>query len=59
MTWQTAFLPQIPLHGSIHFSFMQALSFGHSLLITHSGLQYGGLPMKLAMHEHTGRPRFI
>jgi hypothetical protein len=45
-TLQRAFLPQGPgLHGSIHFSFSQALFWGHSELMIHSGLQDGGVPM--------------
>lgn len=33
---------------------MQALSEGHSLLLEHSGLQYGGDPKKLGKHVHDG-----
>lgn len=33
---------------------MQALSVGHSLLLEHSGLQYGGDPKKLDKHVHDG-----
>lgn len=32
---------------------MQALSVGHSELVTHSGLQPGGLPLKFARHVQT------
>lgn len=44
-TLHLALTPQVPWHGSTHFWFMQALSNGHSELTTHSGLQFGGLPL--------------
>lgn len=44
-TWQSAFIPHDPGHGSVHFWFMQAFSDGHSELITHSGRQLGGIPI--------------
>lgn len=37
-TSHKAFWPQVPGHGSIHLFLMHALSWGHSLLRTHSGL---------------------
>lgn len=33
---------------------MQAKWFEHSLLLTHSGLQFGGVPMYWAKQEHAG-----
>lgn len=33
---------------------MQARLLSHSLLLTHSGLQFGGVPIKLERHEHEG-----
>jgi hypothetical protein len=44
ITAQFAPKPQEPGQGSLHFSFMQALLAAHSGLITHSDLQFGGLP---------------
>lgn len=35
---------------------MQAKLLGHSEFIVHSGLQFGGLPMKLGKQEHEGEP---
>ena len=42
-----ALYPQAPRHGSWHFCWIQALLLAHSALITHSGLQLGGLPIYL------------
>lgn len=57
-TWlivlHSAFTLQIPGHGSAHFLFIQAKWFGHSLLLTHSGLQLGGVPMKSDKQEQEG-----
>ena len=36
--------PHDPGHGSLHFSRIQARLLGHSGLMVHSGLQFGGLP---------------
>lgn len=33
---------------------MQAKLFAHSLLLTHSGLQLGGAPIKSGRQEHEG-----
>lgn len=52
-TWHLAAIPQVPGHGSIHFWFTQAWFKGHSELVTHSGLQVGGLPIKPGIHEQT------
>lgn len=35
---------------------MQALLLGHSGLMVHSGLQFGGLPMYVGRQEHDGDP---
>jgi hypothetical protein len=35
---------------------MHAWLLGHSELITHSGLQFGGIPMKVGRHEQAGVP---
>lgn len=49
-----AFVPQAPKQGSVHFCLTQARWFGHSLLIRHSGLQFGGNPKNVGKHEHKG-----
>lgn len=48
----SAYAPHIPGHGSRHLLFMQALSLGHSLFNTHSGLHpvYGS-PVYSGIHE--------
>lgn len=33
---------------------MQAKLFEHSLLVKHSGLQFGGVPKNSGKHEHDG-----
>ncbi len=55
-TWQRAFMPQTPGHGSTHFWPTQAVVRLHSELMIHSGLQSGGLPKKSGLHEHTQAP---
>lgn len=52
-TWHTVATPQVPGHGSMHFWLTQALFKEHSELVTHSGLQVGGLPIKPGTHEQT------
>lgn len=49
-------IPHEPGHGSLHFSFIQALLLGHSALITHSGLQFGGVPIYCGKQVHDGYP---
>lgn len=44
MTWQSAFKPHNPGHGSLHFWLIQARWGGHSVLTRHSGRQCGGVP---------------
>lgn len=46
--------PQEPGQGSRHLLLMHANWLLHSALIVHSGLQFGGEPMKLAKHVHDG-----
>jgi len=58
IVWQLAFWPHIPGHGSLHFCPIQALSRLHSVLITHSGRQLGGLPIYSGRHEHIAWPFF-
>lgn len=53
MTWQLAFKPHTPGHGSMHLLFTHALSREHSELIVHSGLHAGGVPTYSCKHEHT------
>jgi hypothetical protein len=55
-TWHLALMPQVPGHGSIHFWLTQAWFNEHSELVTHSGLQVGGLPMKPGTQEQTAWP---
>lgn len=53
MTRQSAFSPHGPGQGDTHFWFLQVLSEGHSVLTTHSGLQFGGDPLYSGKQEHT------
>lgn len=46
--------PQAPGHGFLHFWFIHARLLEHSLLIVHSGLQFGGFPIIPSTHEHAG-----
>lgn len=59
MTEQFEFGPQLLGHGWVHLKDTHVMSMGHSWLTRHSGLQFGGLPIKLLWHEHTGLPIFI
>lgn len=59
MTWHSAFNPQEPGHGSLHLWFIQASWLLHSVLITHSGLQFGGASIKSGRHEQLGVPPII
>lgn len=43
LTTQRVFCPHVPGHGLMHFWFKHDLSIGHSVLMTHSGRQLGGL----------------
>lgn len=56
IVWQLALWPHIPGHGSLHFCPIHALSRLHSVLITHSGRQLGGLPINSGRHEHIAWP---
>lgn len=42
------------MHGFLHFWFMQASELEHSLLLTHSGRQFGGVPMNSGKQEQEG-----
>lgn len=53
MTRQIESTPHVPIQGSVHFWFVQDLSWGHSVFITHSGLHPGGLPMYFGRQEQT------
>lgn len=56
-TWQSAFCPQVPGHGSWHLFRIHALSDAQSELITHSGLQPSyGLPIYSGKQEHEPAP---
>lgn len=59
MTLHCAFSPQVPMHGSVHFSEIQASFDLHSEFEMHSGLQLGGTPLISGRHEHVGRPSLI
>ena len=50
----SALAPQEPGQGSRHFWFMHAKLVGHSLLLMHSGLQYGGEPINSGKQLHEG-----
>lgn len=54
--WHSAFSPQDPGQGSTHFKLTQAKFFGQSGLVTHSGLQLGGLPRYDGRQEHFDVP---
>lgn len=49
-------MPQLPAHGSWHFWSIQAKWFRHSLLLIHSGLQFGGFPVNSGKQEQEGEP---
>lgn len=53
-TLQSALRPQVPGQGSLHFWLMQAKCEGHSGLLTHSGLQFGGCPTNSGKQEQDG-----
>ncbi|CAB0002809.1 unnamed protein product [Nesidiocoris tenuis] len=53
-TLQMASVPHVPGQGSLHFWLIQARFDGHSLLLAHSGLQFGGDPWKSGKQEHEG-----
>lgn len=57
ITRHSAFKPQTPGHGSTHFWLTQALFFGQSLFITHSGRHsiYGS-PKYSGRQEHEPAP---
>lgn len=53
-TVQTAERPQEPGQGSLHLRLMHAIWLAHSVLLIHSGLQFGGVPMNSGLHEQDG-----
>lgn len=55
-TRHSAFTPQALTHGSLHFWFTHAKCEAHSLLLIHSGLQYGGCPWYFGMQVQDGDP---
>lgn len=52
-TKQIAWVPHVPIHGSLHFWFKQAWFWGQSELIKHSGLHKGGVPRYSGAQVHT------
>lgn len=54
VTWQIALIPHSPTQGSLHFLFMHVWLVGQSVFIMHSGLQFGGDPMKVDKQVHKG-----
>lgn len=58
LTWQFALIPHVPGQGSTHFWLLQASFWGHSELVTHSGLQVGGAPMYPGTQEQIAWPLF-
>lgn len=53
-TLHSVFVPQLPTHGSAHFWLRQAKLWSHSLLLMHSGLQFGGVPRYPGKQAQTG-----
>lgn len=54
ITLHSALGAHAPMHGFLHFMFTQDICIGHSLLLTHSGLQFGGEPINSAKQEQDG-----
>lgn len=54
ITAHSAFWPHVPGQGSTHFRLIHAKLFGHSLLLMHSGLQFGGVPINSGKQEQDG-----
>lgn len=53
-TRHSELVPQLPRQGSLHFRLMHARLKEHSLFVTHSGRQVGGIPIKSGKHEQDG-----
>lgn len=53
-TLHCALAPQVPGQGSLHFWLIHARWLEHSLLLTHSGLQFGGVPTYSGRQEQEG-----
>lgn len=56
ITWHLALTPHVPGQGSTHFWLLQASFWGHSLLVTHSGLHVGGDPIYPGTQEQMAWP---
>lgn len=57
MTWQSAYCPHVPGHGSLHLLFIHALLDWHSEFTIHSGLHPSyGLPKKSGKQEQDPAP---
>lgn len=54
MTLHSAFKAHAPGQGFLHFWFKHAKWFGHSLFVTHSGRQFGGVPTKSGRQVQDG-----
>lgn len=46
--------PHAPTQGSPHLLLMHAKWFAHSLLLVHSGRQFGGAPINSGIQVHDG-----
>lgn len=53
-TRHSAYSPQELGQGSVHLLLMQAKWVAHSLLLIHSGRQFGGVPINPTKHEQAG-----
>lgn len=53
-TRHSALFPHEPTQGFAHLLFIHAKWEGHSLLLMHSGLQFGGEPKNPPRQEHEG-----
>lgn len=56
ITSHLAFRPHVLAQGFAQRNLWHALLEGHSALTVHSGLQFGGAPMNVSMHEQTAKP---
>jgi hypothetical protein len=54
MTEHLVLGPQDPGHGSLHRVFKHANELAHSLLVVHSGRQFGGFPIISSLHVQAG-----
>lgn len=51
ITLHTALAPHDPMQGSLHLRLIHAKFWEHSLLLTHSNLQFGGRPIDSGKQE--------